>query len=78
VEVTFKEVLPGPGKDYMYHWHPTIKTFLEETSLYPLVSERRKRADYHGASANDSEIIQATTWFGCGTIRSSDPLQVET
>jgi hypothetical protein len=26
VKMTFKEVNPGPGKDYVYH--PTIKTFL--------------------------------------------------
>jgi hypothetical protein len=76
VEVTFQEVHPGPGKDYMYN--PTIKTFLEETSLDPLVSDKRKREDYRGSSANTSETIQATTWFGCGSIRCSDPLQVET
>jgi hypothetical protein len=35
MEVTFEEVKPGPGKDY--RCHPTIKTFLEETSLDPLV-----------------------------------------
>ena len=34
VEVAFQEVKPGPGKDYMCH--PTIKTFLEKTSLDPL------------------------------------------
>jgi hypothetical protein len=76
VEVTFEEVHPGPGKDYMYH--PTIKTFLEETSLDPLASDKRMRVDYRGSSANTSEIILAKTWFGCGTMRCSDSLRVET
>jgi hypothetical protein len=64
VEVTFEEVNPGPGKDYMYH--PTIKTFLEETSLDPYVSDKR------------SGWIIADPWFGCGTFLCSDPLQAET
>ena len=34
LEAAFQEVKPGPGKDYMCH--PTIKTFLEKTSLDPL------------------------------------------
>jgi hypothetical protein len=79
VEVTFEEVNPGPCKDYMYH--PTIKTFLEEILLDPLVSDKRKRVDYRGSSANISELIQAKTRFGCGTfqgtIRCSDPLQAK-
>jgi hypothetical protein len=62
VEVTFEEVHPGTGKDHMYH--STIKTFLEETSLDLLVSDKR-----------NSEIILAKTWFGCGTLCCSDPLQ---
>jgi hypothetical protein len=44
VEVTFEAVNPGPCKDYVCH--PTIKTFLDETSLDPLVSDKRKRVDY--------------------------------
>jgi hypothetical protein len=75
VKVTFEEVRPGPGKDSVYH--PTIKTFLEETSLEPLDSDKRKQVDYRGSSANVSAIILANTWFGRGTIRCSDPLQVE-
>jgi endo-1,4-beta-D-glucanase Y len=59
VEVTFQEVHPCPGKHYMYH--PTIRTFLEKTSLDPLVSDKRKRVDYRRSSANNLEIIQATT-----------------
>ena len=47
MDVTFEEVNPGPGKDYMYH--PTIKTFLEETSLDLHVSDKRKRVDYSGS-----------------------------
>jgi hypothetical protein len=47
VEVTFEEMHPGPGKDYMYH--PTIKMFLEETSLDPLASDKRIRMDYCGS-----------------------------
>jgi hypothetical protein len=41
VEVSFEasEVHPCPGKDYMYY--PTIKTFLEDTALDLLVTERR-------------------------------------
>jgi hypothetical protein len=75
VEVTFEEVNPGPGKDYMCH--PTIKTFLDETSLDPRVLDKRKRVDYRGSSASFLEIILAKTWFGCGTMRCSDPLEVE-
>ena len=44
VEAAFAEVKPDPSKDYMCH--PTIKTFLEETSLDPLASDKRKRLDY--------------------------------
>jgi hypothetical protein len=47
MDVTFEEVNPGPGKDYMYH--PTIKTFLEETSLDLHISDKRKRVDYSGS-----------------------------
>jgi hypothetical protein len=35
--MTFEEVQPGSGKDYMYHH--TIKKFLEDISLDPLVSK---------------------------------------
>jgi hypothetical protein len=73
VEVTFEEMKPGPGKDYMCH--PTIM-FLDETSLYPLVSGKRKRVDYRGSSAIVLDISQAKKWFGCGTMRCSDPSQV--
>ena len=41
VEVAFQDVKPGPGNDYMCH--PTIKTFLEKTSLDTLASDKRKR-----------------------------------
>jgi hypothetical protein len=57
VEVTFEEMKPGPGKDYMCQ--PTIKTFLDETSLDPLVSDKRKRVDCRGSSAIVLEIPQA-------------------
>ena len=53
VDVTFEEVNPGPGRDYMSH--STINTFLEETSLDPHVSDKRKRVDYRGSSANKME-----------------------
>jgi hypothetical protein len=55
VKVTFEEVNPGPGKNYMCH--PTIKTFLDETSLDPFVSDKRTRVDYRGSSASTLEII---------------------
>jgi hypothetical protein len=74
VEVTFEEVNPGPCKDYMYH--PTIKTFLEEILLDPLVSDKRKRVDYRGSSANISELIQAKTRFGCGTFQGQSFVQI--
>ena len=70
----FEEVKPGPGKNYMCH--PTIKSFLEETSLDPLASDKRLRVDYRGSSASHLEIIQAKTWFGRGTMRCSDLKQV--
>jgi hypothetical protein len=66
VRVTFEEMKPGPGKDYMFH--PKIKTFLEETSLDPLASDKRRRVDYRGSSAIFLEIIRSKTWFGCGTM----------
>ena len=75
-EFTFKEVNPVPGNNYMFH--PKIRTFLEETSLDPLVSDKRKLVDYRGSSANKTEIILARTWFSCGTFCCSDPLQFET
>jgi hypothetical protein len=40
VRVTFEEM-----------FHPKIKTFLEETSLDPLASDKRRRVDYRGSSA---------------------------
>jgi hypothetical protein len=52
VNVTFEEVNPCSGKDYMYH--PTIKTVLE-TSLDLHISDKRKRVDYRGSSPNVSE-----------------------
>ena len=42
VEAAFAEVKPDPGNTCV----PTIKTFLEETSLDPLASDKRKRVDY--------------------------------
>ena len=75
VEAAFQEVKPGPGKDYMCH--PTIKTFLEKTSLHPLASDKRKRLDYRGSSASTIEPLIAKTWFGRGTLICLDPSQVE-
>jgi hypothetical protein len=57
VEVTFEEVDPGPGKDYMYH--PTIKTFLEETSLDPLASDKRMLVRWFATSL-PSRVAMAT------------------
>ena len=76
MDAAFEEVKPGPGKNYMYH--PTIKAFLEETSLDPLASDKRMRVDYRGSSASNSEIIRlgGKTWFGRGTMRCSDRKQV--
>jgi hypothetical protein len=50
VEVGFEEVKPGPGK--YYKCHLTIRIFLEETKLDPLVSDKRKRVDYLGSSTS--------------------------
>ena len=74
MEAAFEEVKPGPGIHYMSH--PTIKAFLEETSLNPLASDKRMRVDYRGSSASHSEIMQGKTWFGRGTMRCSDLKQV--
>ena len=41
VEVAFQDVKPGPDKDYMCH--PTVKAFLEKSSLDPLALDKRKR-----------------------------------
>ena len=75
VEAAFQEVKPGPSKDYMCH--PTIKTFLEKTSLDLLASDNRQRVDYRGSSASkferNFELILAKTWFGRGTMVCSDP-----
>jgi hypothetical protein len=73
VEVTFEEV---PGKDYRYH--PTIKTFLEETSFVPLISDKRQRVEYCGSSASITENIRASTWFGSVILCCPHPLQIET
>ena len=62
VDAAFQEVRPGPGKDYMCH--PTIKTFLEKTSLDPLASDKRKQVDYCRSSASNFEPVNAKTWFG--------------
>jgi hypothetical protein len=77
MDAAFEEVKPGPGNNYMSH--PTIKAFLEETSLDPLASDKRMRVDYRGSSASASnlEIILGKTWFGRGTMRCSDRAQVE-
>ena len=75
VEVAFQDVKPGLGKDYMCH--PTVKAFLEKTSLDPLASDKRKRVDYRGSSASNFQLIRANTWFGRGTMVCSDPSQVE-
>jgi hypothetical protein len=75
MDVTVEEVNSCPCKDYMYH--PTIKTFLEETSLDPHVSDKRKRVERQCSSPNVSDIILSSTWFGCGTFLCSDPLQAE-
>ena len=75
LEAAFQEVKPGPGKDYMCH--PTIKTFLEKTSLDLLASDKRKRVDYRGSSASNFERVHAKTWFGRGTMICLDPSQVE-
>ena len=75
VEVVFQDVKSGPGKDYMCH--PTVKAFLEKTSLDPLASDKRKRLDYRGSSASNFQIITAKTWFGRGTMICSDPSNVE-
>jgi hypothetical protein len=73
--VTFEAVKPDPCKDYMCQ--PTIKTFLDETALDPLVSDKRKRVGYRGSSTRTLEVILAKKWFGCRTMHSSDPSQVE-
>ena len=75
VEAAFPDVKPCPCKDYMCH--PTIKTFLEETSLDPLASDKRKRVDYRGSSTSNSVIIRALTWFGRGMMGCADLSQVE-
>ena len=55
----FQAVKPGPGNNYMHH--PNIKKFLEETSLDPLASDKRKRVDYRASSASNQKIIHAKT-----------------
>jgi hypothetical protein len=80
MDAAFEEVKPGragPGNNYMSH--PTIKAFLEETSLDPLASDKRMRVDYRGSSASASnlEIIQGKTWFGRGMMSCSDWKQVK-
>ena len=74
IHAAFHEVHPG-RKDYMNH--PSIKKFLQETSLDPLASGKRERVDYCGSSACEWEIGNTKTWFGCGAMRCSDPEQVE-
>ena len=75
IQVFFEEVKPGPGKDYTEH--PTIKTFLDETSLDPLSSDKRFRVDYRESTEVYSVIVQAKNWFGRGEVRCPDHSQVE-
>jgi hypothetical protein len=75
VQVFFEEVKPGPGNDYKEH--PTIKTFLDETSLDPLSSDKRFRVDYRESTEVYSVIVQAKNWFGRGEVRCPDHSQVE-
>ena len=75
IQVFFEEVKPGPGKDYTEH--PTIKTFLDETSLDPLSSDKRFRVDYRESTEVNSVIVQAKNWFGRGKVRCPDHSQVE-
>ena len=72
VEAAFQEVTP---KDYMCH--PTIKTFLEKTSLDPLDSDKRKLVHYRRSSASNFEPVNAKTWFGRGTMICQDPSQLK-
>ena len=37
LQTAFEEVNPGLGLENVYMYHPTIKMFLKETSLDPLI-----------------------------------------
>ena len=75
IQDVFEEIKPGPGHNYMEH--PTIKTFLTETSLDPLASNKRFRVDYRESSEVKSVRVLAMNWFGRGTVRCTDPSQAE-
>ena len=60
MQATFEVVPPDPGNDDIFR--PTIKKFLDETSLDLLTVDKQKRESYR-----EEELSK--TWFGCGTIR---------
>ena len=65
-EITFEAVHPGHGQlDPRYRKHPTIKKFLDETSLEPSVVGNRLRFDFYGSSAEVQRphLEEAHTWF---------------
>ena len=67
MQATFEEVPPDPGNDYIFS--PTIKKFLDETSLDLLTVDKQKRENYR-------EEEWSKTCFGCRTIRYSSFEQV--
>ena len=64
--IDFEAVHPGNGQlDPRYRKHPTIKKFLDETSLGPSVHGKRLRFDFYGSSAEPERAHheKAVTWF---------------
>ena len=57
--------------------HPTIKPFLAETSLDPLVSNKRLRVEYRESSEVKLVRVLAMNCFGRGKVRCTDPSKVE-
>jgi hypothetical protein len=69
-----RESDPCPGKNYMCP--PTIKTFLDETSLDPFVSDKRKQVDYRGSCGwglSGAAISPAATGIPWNTGQSNRP-----
>ena len=64
--IKFEPVYPGHGQlDPRYRKHPTIKKFLDKTTLEPSVDGKQLRVDYHGSSDHTERphLEEAVTWF---------------
>ena len=62
--IEFEAVNPGRNQrdDRRYINHPAIKTFLDATSLEPIVDGKPLRVEYYGSSEANANLERACTW----------------